>query len=49
MSTQPYRWMMTAVAQPMVKEPMEIGNLEPGEVLVAIEGCGVCHTDLDFF
>ena len=49
MSTSPYRWMMTGVAQPMVKEPMEIGTLEPGEVLVAIAGCGVCHTDLDYY
>jgi 6-hydroxycyclohex-1-ene-1-carbonyl-CoA dehydrogenase len=49
MSTSPYRWMMTAVGQPMVKEPMEIGALEPGEVLVAISGCGVCHTDMDYY
>jgi 6-hydroxycyclohex-1-ene-1-carbonyl-CoA dehydrogenase len=49
MSTNAYRWMMTGVAQPMVKEPMELGGLEAGEVLVEIAGCGVCHTDLDFF
>jgi 6-hydroxycyclohex-1-ene-1-carbonyl-CoA dehydrogenase len=41
--------MMTAVGQPMVKEPMGIGSLEAGEVLVAIAGCGVCHTDLDYY
>ncbi|MGE5503929.1 MAG: 6-hydroxycyclohex-1-ene-1-carbonyl-CoA dehydrogenase [Actinomycetota bacterium] len=49
MTTSPYRWMMTAVGQPMVKEPMDVGTLEAGEVLVAIAGCGVCHTDLDYY
>lgn len=49
MTTSPYRWMMTGVGQPMVKEPMDIGSLEAGEVLVAVAGCGVCHTDLDYY
>lgn len=49
MTTNPYRWMMTAVGAPMIKEPMDIGPLQPGEVLVAISGCGVCHTDLDYY
>lgn len=49
MTSSPHRWLMTAVAQPMVKEPMDIESLQPGEVLVAIAGCGVCHTDLDYY
>ena len=49
MTTSAYRWMMTQVGAPMIKEPMDIGDLEPGTVLVAIAGCGVCHTDLDYY
>ncbi|MBF0324974.1 6-hydroxycyclohex-1-ene-1-carbonyl-CoA dehydrogenase [Magnetospirillum moscoviense] len=49
MANSPYRWMMTALGAPMVKEPMDVGTLEPGDVLVAIAGCGVCHTDLDYY
>lgn len=49
MSASAYRWMMTGVGQPMVKEPMELGGLEAGEVLVEIAGCGVCHTDMDYY
>lgn len=49
MSISAYRWMMTGVGQPMVKETMEIGALEAGEVLVQIAGCGVCHTDMDYY
>jgi 6-hydroxycyclohex-1-ene-1-carbonyl-CoA dehydrogenase len=49
MSISAYRWMMTAVGQPMVKEPMELGGLEAGEVRVEIAGCGVCHTDMDYY
>jgi len=43
-----HRWMMTAVKQPMVCEAF---NATPGqgEVVVAVAGCGVCHTDLGYF
>src|SRR5512133_927790 len=44
----PHRWMMTAVGQPLVKEPMELSAPPPGQVLVEVAGCGVCHTDLGF-
>lgn len=40
---------MTGVGQPMVKKSMDIGSIAPGEVLVRIAGCGVCHTDLDYY
>ncbi len=42
------RWLMTAIGAPMVEESF---RPEPGvgEVVVAIEGCGVCHTDLGYF
>jgi 6-hydroxycyclohex-1-ene-1-carbonyl-CoA dehydrogenase len=45
----PYRWVMKAVGEPMVQEPLAIGPLAPGEVVVEVAGCGVCHTDLGYF
>ena len=48
MRIEGYRWLMTAANAPMVRTPVAF---EPGagEVLVAIAGCGVCHTDLGYF
>src|SRR5574338_1494949 len=43
-----HRWVMTAVGQPLVKEPLELAAPPAGEVLVEVAGCGVCHTDLGF-
>ena len=42
-----HRWLMTAVSAPLVREPF---RAEPGaaEVVVAVAGCGVCHTDLGY-
>lgn len=42
-----YRWMMTAVNRPMICEQFAA---TPGEdeVVVAVAGCGVCHTDLGY-
>jgi 6-hydroxycyclohex-1-ene-1-carbonyl-CoA dehydrogenase len=44
----PYRWMMTAVGQPMQRREFDPGAPEPGAVLVEVAGCGVCHTDLGY-
>lgn len=49
MRVDAYRWMMIAAGVPMVKVPMEMGELPPGHVRVEIAGCGVCHTDLDYY
>jgi len=49
MSLSPYRWVMTAVGEPMTKTPFELPQPQPGQVVVEIAGCGVCHTDLGFF
>ena len=46
--TTPHRWMMKAVGEPLVKEPLELGAPAAGQVLVEIAGCGVCHTDLGY-
>ncbi len=44
----PHRWVMRAVGEPMVKEPLELTAPPPGQVLVEVAGCGVCHTDLGY-
>ncbi len=47
MST-PYRWVMTEVGKPFEKVYFEPEQPGPGEVVVEVAGCGVCHTDLGF-
>jgi 6-hydroxycyclohex-1-ene-1-carbonyl-CoA dehydrogenase len=42
-----HRWMMTAPNQPMVREAFDAAPAD-GEVVVAVAGCGVCHTDLGY-
>lgn len=49
MTSVAQRWVMTAAGEPMVAEPFELLPPPPGEVLVAVAGCGVCHTDLGFY
>ena len=43
-----YRWQMTKANAPLVRTDFAF---EPGhgEVVVAVAGCGVCHTDLGYF
>src|SRR5512142_494764 len=43
-----HRWQMSAANAPLAREAciFEAGD---GEVVVAIAGCGVCHTDLGYF
>lgn len=43
-----HRWMMTAVAAPMIRSEF-IAAAGEGEVVVAVAGCGVCHTDLGYY
>jgi 6-hydroxycyclohex-1-ene-1-carbonyl-CoA dehydrogenase len=42
-----HRWIMTAVNQPLVREAFTAAPGD-GEVVVAVAGCGVCHTDLGY-
>jgi len=44
----PHRWVMTAAGEPMAQVPMDL-NPGPGEVVVEVAGCGVCHTDLGYY
>jgi len=48
MSIEAHRWLMTAPKTPMVRTAFQAAP-QAGEVVVAIAGCGVCHTDLGYF
>ncbi|MDP2133867.1 MAG: 6-hydroxycyclohex-1-ene-1-carbonyl-CoA dehydrogenase [Sulfuritalea sp.] len=41
-------WQMTAPGT-LTKTEIPVPQLQPGEVLVEVRGCGVCHTDLSYF
>jgi 6-hydroxycyclohex-1-ene-1-carbonyl-CoA dehydrogenase len=48
MSMPAQRWLMSATNTPMQRADFD-ATPGPGEVCVAVAGCGVCHTDLGFF
>jgi len=48
MSIDAHRWLMTAPREPMVRSAFT-AMPGAGEVVVAIAGCGVCHTDLGYY
>src|SRR5512147_461592 len=43
-----HRWLMTAVNAPLAREEFR-PEPGPGEVVVEVAGCGVCHTDLGYY
>ncbi len=47
MSIEAHRWMMTAVGAPLERATFGAAAGD-GEVVVAVAGCGVCHTDLGY-
>ncbi|HYB57159.1 MAG TPA: 6-hydroxycyclohex-1-ene-1-carbonyl-CoA dehydrogenase [Alphaproteobacteria bacterium] len=48
MGQSAYRWMMTAANAPLLRAEFDPFPPAPGEVVVEIAGCGVCHTDLGY-
>ena len=48
MSIAAHRWLMTEPKAPLARAGFEAAA-GPGEVVVAIAGCGVCHTDLGYY
>jgi 6-hydroxycyclohex-1-ene-1-carbonyl-CoA dehydrogenase len=48
MSLEAHRWLMTAVDAPLVRSAF-VAQPGPGEVVIGIAGCGVCHTDLGYY
>lgn len=49
MTDSPYQWVMTSPGTPLQKTPFDPFPPGPGEVVVGVAGCGVCHTDLGYF
>ncbi len=49
MSENGYRWVMTAPREPLVKTAFDPFPPAAGEVVVAVAGCGMCHSDLGFY
>jgi 6-hydroxycyclohex-1-ene-1-carbonyl-CoA dehydrogenase len=47
-SIEARRWLMTAVKAPL-ERAVFAAEPGPGEVVVAVAGCGVCHTDLGYY
>jgi 6-hydroxycyclohex-1-ene-1-carbonyl-CoA dehydrogenase len=41
-------WFMTAPGAPLERREFDIPAPPPGEAVVQVAGCGVCHTDLSF-
>jgi 6-hydroxycyclohex-1-ene-1-carbonyl-CoA dehydrogenase len=48
MSIEGHRWLMTAAHAPLERAGFRV-EPGPGEVVVAVAGCGVCHTDLGYY
>jgi D-arabinose 1-dehydrogenase-like Zn-dependent alcohol dehydrogenase len=42
-------WVTKAAKQPMVLETVDLGPLGAEDVEVAVEHCGLCHSDLSVF
>jgi 6-hydroxycyclohex-1-ene-1-carbonyl-CoA dehydrogenase len=49
MAIPAHRWLMTAVKAPLVEAAFDATPTAPGEVAVAVAGCGLCHTDLGYY
>lgn len=43
-----HAWVMTAVNAPLERREVPAREPGPGEAVVKVAGCGVCHTDLSF-
>ena len=49
MSTSLRRWVMTEPGAPLRPDDSDLPTPGPGQALVQVAGCGVCHTDLGFY
>ena len=49
MANAAVQWMMTGAGEPLVRAEFNPPPPGPGEVVVEIAGCGVCHTDLGYY
>ncbi len=49
MTNPAHRWLMTEPGEPLVRQEFEPDAPGPGEVIIEVAGCGVCHTDLGYY
>ena len=49
MNNTMYSWKMTAADADFVQVESPFPELNDGDVLVQVAGCGVCHTDISFW
>lgn len=49
MGNTAYRWEMVEQGAPLARMEFDPFPPAPGEVIVEVAGCGVCHTDLGFY
>jgi 6-hydroxycyclohex-1-ene-1-carbonyl-CoA dehydrogenase len=47
--TNRFSWRLVEAGKPLERLEEAAGRPQPGEVVVEIAGCGVCHTDVGFF
>lgn len=48
MNDSQFGWMMTASGRPLERRELHLGGPKPGEAVVSVAGCGLCHTDISF-
>jgi len=44
-----HQWEMRSPREPLCLTERRIDSLSPGEALVRVAGCGLCHTDIGFY
>lgn len=49
MKNTAFHWLMVEPGKTMLKEDFDPFSPDAGEVVIAVAGCGVCHTDLGYF
>jgi len=49
MTPNAHRWLMQTPGEPLIREQFDPFPPAAGEVIIAISGCGVCHTDLGYY
>ena len=49
MGTAAYRWEMKSSGTPLARADFDAAPASAADVVVEVDGCGVCHTDLGFY
>lgn len=49
MPVNAHAWFLEEPSKPLVKKELPLDDPKPGEAIVEVLACGLCHTDLGFF